>query len=142
MNQRVSGAIEWYVKNTKDLIFTVPVAAGTNLSNYVTTNIGSMRNRGIELSLSALIKQSGTGGLGWTADFNVSHNTNELLSINPSQERLEDPDRRHLRRRREQRRGPPAGLADQLVLRLPAAVRFRDREADRGKLRRPVYRPG
>lgn len=84
MNQRVSGAIEWYVKNTKDLIFRVPVAAGTNLSNYVTTNIGSMRNRGIELSLSALIKQSGTGGLGWTADFNVSHNTNELLSINPS----------------------------------------------------------
>ncbi len=82
-NQRISGAIELYNKETKDLIFTVPVAAGTNLSNYVTTNIGSMRNHGIELSLSAVVKQSGTG-LGWTADFNASHNTNLLLSINPS----------------------------------------------------------
>jgi TonB-linked SusC/RagA family outer membrane protein len=84
LNQRVSGAIDWYVKNTSDLIFYIPVAAGTNLSNYVTTNVGTMRNRGIELSLSAQIKQSRTGGFGWTADFNVSHNTNELLSIEPS----------------------------------------------------------
>jgi len=84
-NQRVSGAIDWYVKNTSDLIFYVPVAAGTNLSNYVTTNVGSMRNQGIELSLSARIKDGGTDGLSWTTDFNVSHNTNELISINPSQ---------------------------------------------------------
>jgi TonB-dependent starch-binding outer membrane protein SusC len=82
-NQRFSGAIELYNKETKDLIFNVPVAAGTNLSNYVTTNIGSMRNHGIELSLSAVVKRSGSG-LGWTADFNASHNTNLLLSINPS----------------------------------------------------------
>ena len=84
-NQRIYGSIDWYVKNTKDLIFTIPVAAGTNLSNYVTTNVGSMRNRGIELSISAVMKQANNGGLGWTADFNISHNTNELLSINPSQ---------------------------------------------------------
>ena len=42
-----------YSKTTDDLIFTVPVAAGTNLSNYVTTNIGSMKNSGIELGLTA-----------------------------------------------------------------------------------------
>ena len=84
LNQRLSGTIDWYVKNTDDLIFYVPVAAGTNLSNYVTTNIASMRNRGIEVSLSAVVKQGGRGGLGWTADFNASHNGNELISINPS----------------------------------------------------------
>src|SRR6185503_8423956 len=48
-NQRVTGALDWYDKQTDNLIFTVPVAAGTNLSNYLTTNIGSMKNRGIEL---------------------------------------------------------------------------------------------
>jgi iron complex outermembrane receptor protein len=83
MNQRVTGAIDWYIKSTHDLIFTVPVAAGTNLSNFVTTNIGSMKNRGIELSLSARLLEAGKRGLGWTADFTASHNTNELTSINP-----------------------------------------------------------
>jgi TonB-dependent starch-binding outer membrane protein SusC len=81
--QRITGAIDWYVKNTSDLIFTVPVAAGTNLSNYLTTNIGSMKNNGFELSLSADLLRGGTSGLSWTGSFNASHNTNELVSINP-----------------------------------------------------------
>ena len=74
-----------YTKNTNDLIFTVPVAAGTNFSNLVTTNVGSMRNRGVEFSLSAKILEGHGTGLGWTADFAVSHNANTLLSINPNQ---------------------------------------------------------
>lgn len=82
-NQRVTGAFDYYRKNTSDLIFYVPVAAGTNLSNYVTTNIGSMRNTGIELSLSARLLEGRNRGLGWTADFTVAHNSNELTAINP-----------------------------------------------------------
>ncbi len=82
-DNKVSGAIDVYQKNTEDLIFTVPVAAGTNLSNFVTTNIGSMKNRGIELSLSASLIEGRQGGLGWTADFTASRNSNELVSINP-----------------------------------------------------------
>ncbi len=82
--QRLSGAIDWYTKNTSDLIFTVPIAAGTNFSNYLTTNLGSMRNRGVEVSLSARVAQGGRGALGWTADFTASHNSNELTSINPT----------------------------------------------------------
>jgi TonB-linked SusC/RagA family outer membrane protein len=83
MNDRVTGAIDWYIKTTHDLIFNVPVAAGTNLSNYVTTNIGSMKNRGLELSLSARVIEGRRRGFSWTADFTASHNTNELTSINP-----------------------------------------------------------
>ena len=84
LNQRISGAIDWYTKKTSDMIFTVPVAAGTNFSNYVTTNIGSMQNQGIELSLSARVLEGGRDGLNYTADFTVSHNANKLLSINPT----------------------------------------------------------
>jgi TonB-linked SusC/RagA family outer membrane protein len=83
-NQRFSGSIDWYTKRTDDLIFTVPAPAGSNLSNFVTTNIGSMRNRGFELALSARVLDGGPSGLSWTADFNAAHNANELLSINPS----------------------------------------------------------
>src|SRR5205814_606957 len=45
-NQRINGTLDWYTKNTSDLIFFIPIAAGTNLGNFVTTNIGSMRNKG------------------------------------------------------------------------------------------------
>ena len=82
-NNRLSGSFDWYTKKTTDLIFTVPVAAGTNFSNLVTTNVGSMRNQGVELSLSARILEAREHALGWTADFTVSHNANELLTINP-----------------------------------------------------------
>ncbi len=40
LNQRFSGSIDWYPRSTSDLIFTVPVAAGSNFSNFLTTNIG------------------------------------------------------------------------------------------------------
>lgn len=84
LSDRISGAFDWYTKKTTDLIFTVPVAAGTNFSNFVTTNIGSMQNNGVELSLSAKILEARHGGLSWTADFTVAHNANKLLSINGS----------------------------------------------------------
>ena len=83
MNQRVNGSIDIYTKTTDDLIFTVPVAAGTNLSNFLTTNIGSMKNNGMEFMLSTRVLNGGRGAIGWTADFTAARNTNELVSINP-----------------------------------------------------------
>jgi iron complex outermembrane receptor protein len=82
-NQRFSGAIDWYRKLTDDLLFSVPVAAFSNLSNFVTTNIGSMRNSGVELSLSARILEGGRKGLSWKAAFTAARNTNTLRSIIP-----------------------------------------------------------
>jgi TonB-dependent starch-binding outer membrane protein SusC len=81
--QRVTGSIDWYTKKTTDLIFFTPIAAGTNFSNFLTHNIGSMRNRGIELAVSARVLDR-PDGLRWTADFTAAHNSNELLSINPA----------------------------------------------------------
>jgi TonB-linked SusC/RagA family outer membrane protein len=82
-NQRITGAIDWYDKLTDDLLFNVPVAAFSNLSNFVTTNIGSMRNRGIEFSLNARVLEGKRNELSWNADFTVAHNTNELRTITP-----------------------------------------------------------
>jgi hypothetical protein len=60
-DDRVTGSVDYYVKDTDDLLFEVPVPAGTNLSNFVTTNIGSMRNRGLELSVNADVLDGGGG---------------------------------------------------------------------------------
>jgi len=84
--QRVTGAIDWYNKQTSGLIFTVPVCAGCGLSNFNQQNIGKMRNRGIELSLNAaLLDQRKTSGLSWNASFTAAHNKNEMLQIYASQ---------------------------------------------------------
>jgi iron complex outermembrane receptor protein len=82
-DNRVTGAVDYYVKNTNDLIFRVPVPAGSNLSNYVTTNVGSMRNTGLELSVTGQVLRGRDRGLAWNASFNASTNRNRLLSINP-----------------------------------------------------------
>ena len=83
-NQRLSGSIDWYQKNTSDLLFNVPVPAGTNLGNFVTTNIGKMKNTGLEFALSYRIFEPRPGHLNWDASFTASHNANELVGINPS----------------------------------------------------------
>jgi TonB-linked SusC/RagA family outer membrane protein len=78
---RFTGTIDAYTKKTTNLIFNIPVPAGTNLSNFVTTNIGAVQNRGIELGFNARIKDAQGSGFRWDASINASHNTNKLLSL-------------------------------------------------------------
>lgn len=78
---RITGSLEYYLKDTDDLIFTVPVAAGAYVSNFITTNVGSVRNQGVELSLNARVLER--GGFSWDAGFNAATNKNRLLAINP-----------------------------------------------------------
>jgi|APMI01.1.fsa_nt_gi iron complex outermembrane receptor protein len=82
---RVTGAVEYYVKDTKDLIFNVPVPAGTNLSNYVTTNIGSLQNKGWEFGLNGRVIEAGkVGDFSWDASLNLSGNSNKIVAISGS----------------------------------------------------------
>lgn len=52
LNDKVTGSIELFQKNTTDLLNNVGIPNGTNFSNFLTTNIGSMENQGIEVSLN------------------------------------------------------------------------------------------
>jgi iron complex outermembrane receptor protein len=81
-NNRYWGSIEFYSKTTDDLIFDVIVAGGTNLSNVVTTNVGSMKNSGLELTLNAMFLEGAGDGFSWDANFNFAYNNNELTQIN------------------------------------------------------------
>ncbi len=53
MDNRLSGTVEYYVKNTSDLLLEVPVPQPALASTRL-ENVGSIRNRGLELSLDAL----------------------------------------------------------------------------------------
>lgn len=83
-DDRITGSVEYYFKDTDDMIFRIGIPAGTNFGNFVTTNIGSMHNRGLELSLNADVLRGRGNGLRWTASLNASTNRNRLVYINPN----------------------------------------------------------
>lgn len=84
--QTIRGTVDWYTRRTDDLIAVVPVAAGVNFANYIATNVGSVRNRGLELSLTAEVLHGASRNLHWTAEFTAAHNANELLDLAPGQQ--------------------------------------------------------
>lgn len=79
LNQRLSGSIDWYYRNTTDLINLADAAAGTNFDNRVNTNIGSLRNTGVEATLSWKAIQSKDWY--WTIDYNVTYNQNRITDL-------------------------------------------------------------
>ncbi len=81
-NNRLSGILEVYQKTTDDLLFTVNVPAGTNLSDRVLTNIGSLENRGIELTLNGIVYDTDDFALDLTA--NAAFNRGEITRLDGS----------------------------------------------------------
>lgn len=78
LNNRITASLEWYLRNTTDLLALTP-ALGMNTSNYVTTNIGSLRNYGIEVNLSG--KPIVTEDFVWTSGINVAWNRNKITAL-------------------------------------------------------------
>ena len=76
---RVNGSLDYYLKDTEDLLFTVNVPAGTNLTNRVLTNVGAIRNQGVELSLGAFVVDN--AAFRWELNGNVSYNGNEVRAL-------------------------------------------------------------
>lgn len=78
-NDRFSGSVDVYQKDTKDLLATVPVPAGTNFTNEILTNVGAMQNRGIEVSLNTGLIAKKDMRLDWT--INATYNKNEVKKL-------------------------------------------------------------
>lgn len=77
-NNKIYGTIEWYRRDTRDLLNTIDVPAGTNFTNRILTNIGNMTNTGLELSLNyvAVDRSNLTIELGANATYNRNEITN------------------------------------------------------------------
>ena len=52
LNDKLSGSFDYYIKETSDLLASVPPLAGTNFTNFILTNVGSMKNEGFEMNLN------------------------------------------------------------------------------------------
>ncbi|MBK9338605.1 MAG: SusC/RagA family TonB-linked outer membrane protein [Lewinellaceae bacterium] len=79
LNGRVFGSLEYYFRKTTDLINFIPVAAGTNLTNFITTNVGDLENRGVELSINTIPYQ--TDKATWEIGANFTANRNKITRL-------------------------------------------------------------
>ena len=80
---RINGSIDYYNKNTDDLLYTYSVPQPPYLRGTMMANVGSMNNKGIEFMISADIVRK--DDFRWNTSFNIAHNKNEITSLSNDQ---------------------------------------------------------
>ena len=85
INDRITGSIEYFTRDTKDVLSTVSPPAGSNLTNSLFTNIGSLSSFGVEFSINADIVQK--EDFTWNVGFNATYLENEITKLNT----IDDP---------------------------------------------------
>lgn len=55
---RLTGSVDAYLRDTKDLLNSVQIPMGSNFGNKLMTNIGSIRNKGLEFALNGIPVQT------------------------------------------------------------------------------------
>lgn len=75
---RITGSFEYFMRKSKDLLFTMPMASSTGFSG-VDRNIGDVQNAGIELQLNLRVLDG--ENFKWNMDFNASHYKNTITKL-------------------------------------------------------------
>ena len=81
-NERLSGTLDLYWNNTKDLILKYALG-GLGGYNYQYRNIGSTDNKGVEFSITGVIldKKAKSLSYGLSINANISHNVNRVVDL-------------------------------------------------------------
>lgn len=80
-DNRVSLNADVYYNKTKDLLLNRPLPSSTGFTS-ITTNIGSLENKGIEIVLNT---ENIRGNFKWNTSFNFSANRNKVLELYDNQ---------------------------------------------------------
>ncbi|MBN2213545.1 MAG: SusC/RagA family TonB-linked outer membrane protein [Bacteroidales bacterium] len=76
---KLSGTVDLYKRETKDLLNLVPLADGSNFGNYILTNVGDMDIKGYEVTLT--YRPLSTRDLNWTISANLTYNEREIKKL-------------------------------------------------------------
>ena len=76
---RLTGSVDYFLKNTRDLLLNLPIPAATGFGS-ITTNIGKIRNTGFELTLNS---NNTIGAFKWNTAFNIGTLTNRVINTGP-----------------------------------------------------------
>ncbi len=79
LNGRINGTLDYYFKDTEDLLATISIPAGTNLINQLTTNVGNLETKGFEaaLNFAAISNEKVT----WDLGINGTYTTREITNL-------------------------------------------------------------
>ncbi len=80
LNNRITASLDWYYRETKDLLSYVTVPVGSTTTNMLNQNIGSLENLGVEFGITA--RPIVTKDFTWTLSYNVAWNRNEITKLN------------------------------------------------------------
>ena len=83
-DNRLSGSIDAYVRNTRNLLNSVQIPMGSNFGNKLMTNVGSIRNQGLEFSVNGIPVQ--TSDLSVHVGFNGTFQSTEFTKLNPTED--------------------------------------------------------
>jgi len=76
---RISGSVNVYKKETKDLIAFANIDPFTNFGSKINKNIGDMENKGVEFAINVIPVQ--TEDVEWTINYNVAFNENTVTKL-------------------------------------------------------------
>ena len=79
-NNRITGSLEVFYKDSKDLLADVATADGSNFSNRSWQNIGSFTTKGLEFSVSSDVIR--TDDINWNVNFNLTAFQREITKLN------------------------------------------------------------
>lgn len=75
----LSGSIDFYDRKSTDLLLKAPVPPGQGLTNEFSDNVGSLRNRGVEMNLN--INPIKKENINWNIFGNIAYNKGEILEL-------------------------------------------------------------
>ena len=79
LDQRLTGSVDWYYRKTEDLLNYAPTKALSAFRNQAWQNIGSLRNMGVESTISWKVIRAKDWY--WTLDYNFTYNSNKILDL-------------------------------------------------------------
>lgn len=82
-------SMEYYIKDTKDLLYYVALPATSGFKGYW-ENIGAVKNKGFEIVLGADIFKAEDNGFSWRVDANVGFNRNEITELYEGEDIIKD----------------------------------------------------
>ena len=80
----ITGSIDVYQKETKDLLSVIPVPAGSNLTNQILTNVGNLENKGVEVTLN--FNPIHTANVNWDLGLNATFNQSNITNLTKVQD--------------------------------------------------------
>ncbi len=78
-NNRLTVALDWYLRESKDLLAAVTYPPGAMTTNSVIQNIGALRNVGVEATIGARVID--TENFTWNTSYNIAWNKNKITKL-------------------------------------------------------------